>query len=400
MKALVLALAFASQAGGPAFAGGSGIIVVTPREDRAAVTAAISGALQQAGAVRIVDALGVARDAAAAGAVPLPEMAAFRQVRERIDEGWRAYHNVQLGLAEQHLVAARTIAGGLLARPGMTSLYADASLRLGAVLAQLGRSTEAHDAIAVALVLDPDRPITQLEFSPEVIAAVDAVRAQPSATHAVRVTSEPPEAVVTIDGVPAGRTPITLELANGEHVVMVRAPGFQPRALATAGAELAVRLERDEAGAELARGVELGMTDRGAQALTDQVLALADLDDVLLVATAERRGGPTLFAQRCAGAPARCSAVVELGYADRAGLAAAARAIWQAVRVAELRVPPTVFGDDRLTRPVVEYRCTACRSPIVWAGVGVVALVATIVLVEVATSSRPPPILTFDPGRF
>lgn len=405
----MLALAFASQAGGPARAGGSGIVVITPRDAHStvttvttvtAVTAAIAGALQQAGAVRIVDALGAAREAAAAGAVPLQEMVEFRRVRERVEEGWRAYHNVKLALAEQDLVAARSIAGRLLVRPGMTSLYADASLRFGAVLAQLGRTTEAHDALALALVLDPERPITQLEFSPEVVAAVDAIRAQPISTHAVRVTSEPPDAVVTIDGVVAGRTPITLELALGEHVVMARAPGFHPLALVTPGAELALRLEHDEAAAVLARGGELGMSEEDAQRLTDQVLALADLDDVIFVATAERRGGPTLFAQRCAGTPARCSAIVELGYADRTGLAAAARSSWQAVRVAELRVPPSLFGDDRLTGAAVEPGCTVCRSPILWAGVGAAALVTTIVLIAVATSSRPPPILTFDPGRF
>ncbi len=401
----MLALTIASQAAGPAYAGGSGLVVVAPSDQRSAVTAAMAAAVRQGGAVRVADdALGVAREASAAGAVPLDQLVQFRRVREQIEEGWRAYHNVQLEFASQRLVAARIAAESLLALPGMTALYSDASLRLGVVLAQLGRSSEAHDAIALALALDPERPITQLEFSPEVVAAIDAVRAQPSASHAVRVTSEPPNALVMIDGGAAGHTPVTLELAQGQHVVIARAPRFRPHAQAFAvdqhTTDLALPLERDETAAALALGVELGMSDRAEQVVFDQVLALADLDDVVLVAATDRRGGPTLLAQRCAGAPAHCSAVVELGYADRSGVSSAARSVWQALRAAELRYPPTLFGDARLTGTVVEHGCKACRSPILWAGVGAAAIVATIVIIAIESSSRPPPVLTVDPGRF
>ncbi len=404
MRALVLALTIASHAAA-AFAGGSGIVVVATRDQRPVVTAAMTDAIRQGGAVRIVDdGLGVAREAAAASAVPLEQLVQFRRVREQIEEGWRAYHNVQLEFAAQRLVAARITAESSLALPGMTALYADASLRLGVVLAQLGRSGEAHDAIALALALDPERPITQLEFSPEVVAAIDAVRAQPNTRRAVRVTSEPPNALVMIDGVAAGQTPVTLELALGQHVVIARAPQFQPHAQAFAidehTTELALPLEHDASAAELALGVELGMTDRAEQVVSDLVLALADLDDVVLVAATDRRGGPALLAQRCAGAPARCSAVVELGYADRSGVATAARAVWQALRAAELRYPPTLFGDARLTSAAVEHGCKVCRSPILWAGAAATAIVTTIVIIAIASASRPPPVLTVDPGRF
>ncbi len=402
MRALVLALTFASAA---ATAGGSGIVALAPRDQRATVSAAMADALRQGGAVRIVDdALAVAREASASGAVPLEEMVEFRRVREQIEDGWRAYHNVQLELAAQRLLASRIAAESLLALPGMTALYADASLRLGAVLAQLGRTSESRDAIALALALDPERPITPVEFSPEVVAAIDAVRAQPRSNRSVRVTTEPPNATLAVDGVPAGRTPVTLELALGQHVVVARAPQFAVHARAFAiderTTELAIPLDRDPAAAVLATGVDFGMAERAAQALVDRVLALADLDDVLLVAATDRRGGPTLLAQRCAGAPARCTAVVELGYGDHSGIAAAARFVWQSLRSADLRYPPTVFGDSRLTGAVADQGCKVCRSPILWAGAGAAAIVATIVIIAVTSSSRPPPILTVDPGRF
>jgi hypothetical protein len=387
-----------------AHAGGAGIVVVAPRDQRPAVTAAMTAALRDGGAVRIVDdALADARAAGAAGAVPLDQMARFRRVREQIDEGWRAYHNVQLEFASSRLAAARLDAESLLALPQMSTLYADASLRLGAVLVQLGRTAEAHDAIALALALDPDRPITQLEFSPEVVATVDAVRAQPRPGHAVRVTSEPPGAVVSIDGRDAGHTPLAVELAAGQHVVIARAPQFHPRAQALAIDEhadtLALALDHDDEAAEL-EGVDVGMTERAEQIVADRVLELSDLDEVVLVAATDRRGGPTLLVQRCAGAPARCSAVVELGYGDRSGIAVAARSAWQAVRSAELRYPPTLFGDARLTGAVVEHGCKVCRSPILWASVGVAAIITTVAIIAVASSSRPPPILTVDPTKF
>ena len=386
-----------------AHAGGAGLLVVAPRDERPAVTAAMAAALRDRGAVRIAeDALAEAREAALAGAVPIETMVRFRRVREQIDEGWRAYHNVQLELARTHLANARTDAETLLALPGMPVLYADASLRLGAVLAQLGRGNDAHDAIALALALDPDRPITQLEFSPEVVATVDGVRAQPRPTHQVRVTSEPSGATVSIDGHDAGRTPAVVELAAGQHVVVARAPQFHPYARAfaldTAAGDLAIALEHDDEAAELAAGLDAGTSPHVQQLVVDRVLALADLDEVVVVASTERRGGPTLLVQRCAGAPARCSAVVELGYADRSGVAAAALEAWHAARAADLRYPPSVLDDPRLVGNIEDHKCKLCRSPILWAGVGVVAVAATIAIIAVASSSRPPPIVTVGPG--
>ena len=99
-------------------------------------------------------------------------------MREQIDEGWRAFLRVQVDFAASRLATARTDAEALVALPGGAQLYADAALRLGAVLGHLGRTAEAQAILALALALDPDRPITLAEFSPDVVAAVDAVRAQ------------------------------------------------------------------------------------------------------------------------------------------------------------------------------------------------------------------------------
>ena len=396
------AIAIASSAQ----AEGIGVVAATAAPDqRAQVAAAIGAVVREGGVGRVVDdAVAEARDALAAGAVPVATLARFHHVREEIDEGWRAYTRVQLDFAASRLAAARTDAEELLALPGAAILYADASLRLGAVLAQLGRTAESQSALALALALDPDRPITELEFSPDVVAAVAAARAQPRTAHAVKVASDPPGAALSVDGRDAGRAPLVVELAPGEHVLIARAPEYRPRAQAfavdAATPQLELALEHDDAAAQLAVGARLGLPDAAAQGLVDGALELADLDEVVLAAEADRRGGPTLLVQRCAGAPARCTAVVEIGYADASGLVVAARSAWASLRSAELRYPPSVLDDPRIAEQRVAHRCDVCRSPYLWGGVGVAAVVGTIAVIAIATAAKPAPILTVSPPAF
>lgn len=401
MRALLIAGAIAASAAA-ARAGGVGVIAAGAH--RGDVAAALADVAREAGAARVVvDAVADARAAAAEGAVPVASLARFAHVREMIAEGWRAYTQVQLEFAASRLASARTEAEPLLALPGATVLYADASLRLGAVLAQLGRAAESRAAIALALALDPDRPITELEFSPDVIAAVAAARAQAPASHAVEIASEPAGAAIAIDGRDAGRTPATIELPAGEHVVIARVPAYRAAAQAfavdPATPRIAVALERDETAAALAGGAVLGLPDAAAQGLVDAALELADLDEVVLAAEADRRGGPTLLVQRCAGAPAKCTAVVEIGYADASGVFAAARSAWGSLRAAELRYPPSVLGDSRVTEVhVAEHHCAVCRSPYLWGGIGAVVVAGAVTAIVLATAAKPSPILDVGSG--
>jgi PEGA domain len=401
MRALVIAGAIAMLA--PAsFADGIGIVAAAQHRDE--VAAALGDVVREAGAARVVnDAVGEARSAASEGAVPIATLARFKHVREMIDEGWRAYTQVQLEFAASRLAAARTDAEELLALPDASIIYADASLRLGAVLAQLGRAAESRAAIALALALDPDRPITELEFSPDVIAAVAAARAQAPATRAVTFATEPTGATLTVDGRDAGRSPASIELSPGEHVAIARAPGYRARgqaiAIAASTPRVDITLDRDEVAAQLAAGAVLGMPDAAAAELTGGVLELADLDEVVLAAEADRRGGPTLLVQRCAGSPVRCTAVVEIGYADASGVFAAARSAWASLRTAELRYPPSVFGDPRVIEPrVVVHRCDVCRNPYVWGGIGAVIVAGAITAIVIATESKPNPIVEVGSG--
>lgn len=383
----------------PAGADGAGVIAVS-KSDRGAVAAAMGQAMAgRAGRISL-DAVTEARGAIAAGAVPTETLQAFRKVREQIDLGWRDYLRVAVESAASRLVAARTAAEPLVGLPGGPELYADAALRLGVVLGHLGRTTESQAVFSLAVALDPDRPITKAEFAPDVVTAIEAARAAPVALQRVHVTSVPAGAAIQIDGKAVGRAPIDVQVTRGQHLVVAHAPLYAPavQAVPIDASAVEVVLERDDAAIRLTGGAELGLAEREAQQLVDATLRFADLDEVVLVAETTRRGGPTLLVQRCAGIPARCSAVVELGFGDRSGLAAAARAAWDAARSGDLRYPPTVLSERE--GKAHDGRCKVCRSPWLWTGVGAALVIGTVVTIVALQGSDPPPLLGVDGSGF
>lgn len=395
------AIAIALASTHVARADGAGIIAAHGPE-RAAVAAAMARAMTGRAERIVPDAVAEARAAVAAGAVPIDDVARFRRVREQVDEGWRAYLRVAVENAALRLAAARTEAEALVALPGGAEVYADAALRLGIVLGHLGRRTESQTVLALALALDPDRPITLAEFSPDVVDAIAAVRALPVARHRLHVTTIPAGAHVSIDGTDVGRAPLDVEVTRGQHVIVARETYFGPavRGLAVERpSSVTLELRRDDELVRLAGGPARGMPDPAAQELVDATLRFGDLDEVVLVADTTRRGGPALLVQRCGGLPARCSAVVDLGYGDRAGLAAAARQAWDAARTGELRYPPSVLADRGGSRDDGG-RCKLCRSPGLWVGVGAAVVIGTIITVIAVSGDKPPPVVGVDGKDF
>jgi len=367
-------------------------------EDRTVAASALAEAIGARGRI-VADAVGEARAQLAAGAVPVATLARFHRVRDMIDEGWRAYLRVQIDFAQSRLAAARTDAESLVALPGGAELYADAALRLGAVLLHR-RIADAPAVLALALALDPARPITLAEFSPDVVEAVEAVRAAPAAIQRLHIATTPAGAMVSIDGTPVGRAPLDAQVTRGQHLVIARAPLHHATVqgvLVDRATAVELTLDRDDDAARLAAGVLPAMTAASEQALVAAALELADLDELVVAAVAERRGGPTLSVQRCAGTPVRCTAAVEVGYGDRAGLAAAARAAWQAVQGGALGESPGVIGDH--DERVPPSGCRWCRSPLVWGGVGA-AVIGAVIAIVVTSGAKPPPIVLVDGHDF
>ncbi len=233
-----------------------------------------------------------------------------------------------------------------------------------------------------------------------IVDAVAAARAAPVALERVAITTTPVGALIRIDGKDVGRAPLEVQLTRGQHLVVARAPQHVPRVqgLRAGTPTLEIALEPDEDAVQLDTGATMGMTDAQAQGLVDATLRYADLDEVVVVSDTVRRGGPVLLVQRCAGLPARCTPVTEVGYGAPAGLPSAATGAWAAVGAAAVRGAPTVLGERDGVRD--GGRCRACRSPWLWTGVGAAVVAGTVLAIIVSSATRPPPTVTIDGGAF
>lgn len=407
--ALVIAsvIAAAGALGGVGGARAESGVVVVPASRPAAAADDVARAIAAAGGGE-VDALARARAARAAGAVPAGELEGFAQVARLEAEGWRAYQAVDAAFAASRLAAARAQAEALLALPGGPEAYAEVSLRLGLVLAHLGRRDEAAEVLRLAHALDPGRVVGAAEFSPDGVAAYQAAIAATPPTVSVTVNATA-RARLTIDGEDAGAAPVTRPLAVGQHVIVARAPGWIARgeAVLIGAGTKDVRIELDAApgGGALARDGALaaGAGEGEAGAAVAEVLTYAELDELFVVASVYRGGGPALVGQRCALARPACTAIGEVGHVD-GGLDAAARALVEQLRGAELRYGVLVPSDPRVTRGERggggETACRWCRDRRVLIGGGVLVVGLITAATLVLTRDEPVPAVAIDPGDF
>jgi hypothetical protein len=403
---LACGAALAGAAAGPARADDVGVIALAPERAPAApaeVAQAIERAAAVAGDRAVLDPEARARAQAAAGAVPARVLARFGRVAEVVDEGWRAYLQVTVDYAAARLAAARSDAEGLLALDGGLAIYADASLRLGAVLDHLGRKGAAAGGFRLAAALDPGRPVTTAEFSPDVVAAFAAARAARVASAPVTISAGgAPGATVAIDGGAPGPAPARVSVAVGPHVVVARAPGFAARGQAFAvpagGAALDVALDPAPAPAAIA----VGLGEGPATAAIDHVALYAEVDGVALVAAVWRQGQPALVGQWCDAAPVRCTPVLEVAYAD-GELGRAADRLWQTLRDARTaaRYPPSLPDDPRLVRGGGHggRRAWWRRPWVLGVGAGVLVAGAATAAVIVSGGERQP-VVTVDGSQF
>src|SRR5688572_20176351 len=193
-------------AASPASAERLGVIAIEGREPPVGA-AELSRAVGAARSDVAVDVLATAAANLRAGAVTPDVLERFSRTRAIADEGWQAFQrDVDPVRARSRLSRARGDAEELLPLAGGLELYAEISLRLGAVLAY-SNDPSAGDAFRLALALDPDRELTAREFSPDVLDAIAAARGAAPATRAIEITASTPGrvgATLEIDGVARG----------------------------------------------------------------------------------------------------------------------------------------------------------------------------------------------------
>ena len=158
---------------------------------------------------------------------------------------------------------------------------------------QLGKKAEADALLLSALTLKPDLQLSDAEYPPTAISALDRVRltlaSRPRAT--LTISTSPAFGRVLVDGKPAGDAPVVLEdVLAGEHFVQVTKDGFKPRhawvTVSAPSTELPFTLAPNKVeslSAELAR-----LVSSGANAQVEQTAALlaaeAGVDAVVLTA--------------------------------------------------------------------------------------------------------------------
>jgi hypothetical protein len=318
---------------------------------------ALEAVASDRGTTPIRDPFADAAQRIADGAVRKARLSSFARASQLLEEGWRNYLRVQYQFAASRLGSARQEAETLLDLPGGLELYAEISLRLGAVKLELSRRDEAAADFRVAAILDPDRSVTDDEFKRSVVNEFDAARAfaVPRARRTIAVA--PVDAQIHIDGKFVGRSPIAVELDEGLHAVVVRAPGHRPlgQAISVVAGQpdaISLQMELDPMATALAAGsasLAPGTDEESAQIAGDAISIFAELDGLMLAAVVWRRKAPALLGQWCQGAPLRCGGVVEIGFEKPDDLTAATRQLWRRARDERRRFPPLLPSDVRLT---------------------------------------------------
>ena len=377
--------------------------VSTAPADPGEVEAAVVGAGAAAGDDVVPDVFAVARapdDAPRRMPGWLRDLARARQLAA---EGWRAYLGVDSERALDLLEDARALAAQVLALPGAPAVLADVLLRTGAVELSVGRQSEALRAFRLARELSPKLDVTESRFAPEVVEAYHGAE-PPGEARDVILSADAPGASFEINGEVLGdedsggepSTEARTTLAPGVHAVVARAPGrifasrlFEVEEGEGGGAKgIHLELEPDDDVEILAAGEAALASGAGGDAVgagLGRAIARADLDAVVLVASAWRRGEPVVLGQRCEGDPARCSLPVEIGYRESRNLGAGVRRLWATVRGASADGQATLDADSRVRDPepapagldapeqAADASGTWWRSAWVWGGAGAAA---------------------------
>ena len=363
------------------------------------------------------------------GAATVRSTTLLASLRQELAQSWRAYLSVSLDTAATGLSTVVRAALPLTVTAAGRELFVDALLRLGIVTLQRSdvsaeAKQAAQDGMALALRLDPARTLSLSEFSPDVVALVDASRAAPVETTNLRIRSAV-AVQVTLDGRRLGALPAQVTrswpVARGVHVLIVadgvRRP--QPRLIEVgrSGGLVDLLPESDAVAETLRRDATRYTSGRDADDLLQALAMIGRASEAVVVVATWKRCAPALLAQRCLFAavaaapllpgtgPFFCHPPADVGWDGSVRRLDAAvdelvRALYQAV-IPTTAATIAIVTEPSARPPTVATRCRWCHNKWVWAGVGT-ALVAGAATVYLLTRDSDPvaPIIVVTPGEF
>lgn len=153
---------------------------------------------------------------------------AFGPGRERLNEGRVLYERAQPDQAIPVLQdAVKLLEAGQATVPDTRDLH-DAIMTLALAQVGMGDDEAARATFRRSVVLDPSRQLDTVRYSPDVVQAFEAVKAEVAAQGAGRlvVRASVEGATLWVDGKDQSASlGKALELVPGEHLVLVRGPG-------------------------------------------------------------------------------------------------------------------------------------------------------------------------------
>jgi len=152
-----------------------------------------------------------------------------------LDQAKEFYNNFQFKEAVNLLEG--TIQGYRGSQIALTDPFqlTDAYLILGNVQLANNDPKRAHDALQEAVRLDPDRNITEMQYPPKTVAQFQKAREEflkKAKSADLEIQTSPGKAEVFVNGQSKGVSPVHLpRWTLGEHFILVKAPGYQTKAL-------------------------------------------------------------------------------------------------------------------------------------------------------------------------
>lgn len=192
----------------------------------AAARDAIAAALAEAGVLATTpDETEAALSAAPAEAASAADV---KRAIGLVDDARAAYASLRFGVANEALRKARQLLRNNATTLASLDALVDAHLWRAAVLKAQGRGPQSDDELTSAALLAPQRKLDAATYPPDIVSAFGRVQADVRAlpTASLSIKSTPPGAVVEVDALMRGRTPVSLQrLPRGEHLLVLRRTG-------------------------------------------------------------------------------------------------------------------------------------------------------------------------------